>query len=71
MFLSEGAHRIGAQYPGRSGGLKTKDSKMTILEIKNFFGYTKLADFKADWEKLTDADKAQIKAGLSDGTFSY
>lgn len=44
---------------------------MTILEIKNFFGYTKLADFKADWEKLTDADKAQIKAGLSDGTFSY
>lgn len=44
---------------------------MTILEIKNFFGYTKLADFKADWEKLTEKDKTEIKAGLSDGTFNY
>lgn len=44
---------------------------MTILEIKNFFGYTKLTEFKADWEKLTDKDKAEIKAGLADGTYNY
>ena len=26
---------------------------------------------KADWEKLTDKDKAEIKAGLADGTYNY
>lgn len=44
---------------------------MTMLEIKNWFGYKTIKDFRADWEALTDQDKAQIKAGLSDGTFNY
>jgi hypothetical protein len=44
---------------------------VTIKDIKNFFGYETLAAFSADWKRLTDRDKEQIKAGLSDETFDY
>ncbi len=40
-------------------------------EIMDFFGYAKLADFSKDWKALPDEDKAQIRAGLIDGTYNY
>ena len=44
---------------------------LTIKDMKEFFGYTKLADFSADWKQLTDKDKAEIRQGLADGTYTY
>lgn len=46
-----------------AGGLKA---------VRDFFGM-KLADMKAEWTNggLTDQDKAQILAGLADGTLTY
>lgn len=46
-----------------AGGLKA---------VRDFFGL-KLADMKAEWTNggLTDQDKAEILAGLTDGTLTY
>ncbi|MFF0183470.1 hypothetical protein [Streptomyces sp. NPDC005244] len=46
-----------------AGGLKA---------VRDFFGF-KLADMKAEWTNggLTDQDKAQLLAGLTDGTLTY
>lgn len=44
---------------------------LTIKDMKEFFGYTKLADFSKDWKELTDDDKKQIRQGLADGTYNY
>lgn len=44
---------------------------LTIKDMKEFFGYTKLADFSKDWKELTDTDKVQIRQGLADGTYNY
>ena len=47
-----------------------------MLDVFNYFsenktnGY-KLAQFKADWAKLTDKDKLQLKIGIADGTLNY
>lgn len=30
-----------------------------------------MAPFRADWAKLTDADKTQLRQGLGDGTMTY
>lgn len=56
-------------------------TEMTLLEIKTFFEtsdktgkgrkFDSLKDFRAQWEQLSESDKAQLKAGLSDGTFNY
>lgn len=46
-----------------AGGLKA---------VRDFFGL-KLQEMKAEWTNgnLTDDDKAQILAGLTDGTLTY
>lgn len=49
----------------------TEQKTAAPKEIKEFFGYTKLADFSADWKQLTDKDKADIRNGIGDGTFTY
>lgn len=47
-----------------------------MLDVFNYFsenktnGY-KLASFKADWAKLTDKDKSDLKSGIQNGTFTY
>lgn len=51
-------------------------TEMTLLEIKTFFEsggkkFDSLKDFRAQWEQLSESDKAQLKAGLSDNTFNY
>jgi hypothetical protein len=47
------------------------ETTISVKDLKEFFGYVKLADFSVDWKKLTDQDKADIRKGLSDGTFNY
>jgi len=52
---------------------------MTIKQIMDYFNADldgsdprkTLKSFSAEWKQLTDADKAQIKQGLADGTFDY
>lgn len=42
-----------------------------LIQLKEFFGYAKLADFSADWKRLGDKDKTDIKSGFVDGTMTY
>jgi hypothetical protein len=44
---------------------------LQVKDLKEFFGYTKLADFSHDWKQLTEDDKVQIRTGISDGSFTY
>jgi hypothetical protein len=56
------------------GGIAMADA--TMLDVFNYMsdnksnGY-KLATFKNDWSNLTDQDKADLKAGIGDGTLTY
>lgn len=43
----------------------------TISQVKNFFGEDNTAKFAKEWRDLTDTDKAQIKAGIGDGSLTY
>lgn len=45
----------------------------TIKQVSDFFkkdGQT-LKEFSAEWRALPDADKAQIRAGIGDGSLTY
>jgi len=54
-------------------------TEVTIKQIMAYFNEglseddprNKPTRFASEWKALTDADKAQIKAGLSDGSMSY
>lgn len=47
-----------------------------MLDVYAYFsdnktnGY-KLAQFKKDWQALSDKDKDDLKKGVQDGTFNY
>ncbi len=41
-----------------------------MAAIAKFFGI-KLAQFRAEWADLSDQDKADLKAGMSDGSLTY
>jgi hypothetical protein len=48
---------------------------VTLRDIHLFFkgddaSFT-LKAFREQWEALTDSDKAQIKVGMGDGSFTY
>ncbi len=43
----------------------------TLNQIRAFFNIESAQKFTAEWQKLTDADKAQIRAGIGDGTYNY
>jgi hypothetical protein len=47
-------------------------AEATLKEVREFFGMS-LPEFRAEWTQggLTADDKAQIRAGLADGTLSY
>lgn len=47
------------------------EKKLSIKDMKEFFGYTKLTEFSADWKSLTEEDRAQIRGGILDGTYNY
>lgn len=46
-----------------------------MLKVFKFLsdGYPqyKMSQFRAEWAELSDESKAQIKAGVEDGTFNY
>lgn len=44
---------------------------ITLKDIKDFFGYKSLSDFSADWKQVSDADRAQIKTGIENESFTY
>lgn len=44
---------------------------MTLNDIRKYFGIENVAQFRAEWSALSDKDKAEIKAGLTDGTLTY
>ena len=41
-----------------------------VKELKEFFEMD-AATFMREWKNLTDEDKAQLKAGVGNGTFTY
>lgn len=43
----------------------------TLKEIVAYFGYKSLSEFKADWSKMTETDREQIKVGIGNGTETY
>jgi hypothetical protein len=43
----------------------------TLGQVKDFFGYPTLAAFSADWKQVSNEDRAQIRAGIGDGTLTY
>lgn len=45
-------------------------AEATLKDIREFFGMD-MPTFKREWLALTAQDKAQIKAGLSDGSLTY
>lgn len=44
--------------------------EITLKDIMAFFGMTS-QQMTREWKQLTDADKADIKAGLSNGSLTY
>lgn len=47
-----------------------------MLEVFRFFSDNKsnkynIAQFRADWLKLTDKDKEDLKSGIENGSFDY
>jgi hypothetical protein len=42
----------------------------TIKDIMAFFGMT-ASQFSREWKLMTDTDKIQLKAGLTDGSLTY
>lgn len=43
----------------------------TLKQVAEFFGYAQLSKFRDDWNNLSDTDRAQIKAGIGDGSLTY
>lgn len=51
----------------------TMNTKATLKQISEYFrlpGQT-LKEFTADWQKLSDEEKDQLKLGLGNGTLTY
>jgi hypothetical protein len=43
----------------------------TMVEVKDYFGYSKLSEFRSDWNNLSDKDKTELKSGIGNGTETY
>lgn len=41
-----------------------------LAQVRDFFGMSS-GDFAREWKQLSATDKAQIKAGVTDGSLSY
>ncbi len=44
---------------------------VTMVDVKNYFEIENIAKFRVEWAELTDQDKADLKQGIGDGTFTY
>jgi hypothetical protein len=49
------------------------DKVATILDVKKYFGYGtgEAAQFRQEWDALSDKDKADLKNGIGNGTLTY
>ena len=43
----------------------------TLNDIREFFGIENAATFRKEWMALSPESRAQIKAGIESGTFTY
>lgn len=43
----------------------------TLKQVKDFFGEENTAKFAAEWRQLSEQDKADLRAGIGNGTFTY
>ena len=41
-----------------------------MTDVMRYFDM-KAGEFRAEWSKMTETDKAQLKAGITDGTLTY
>lgn len=42
-----------------------------MLKVKDFFGYTNIAQFRKEWAALTEQDKTELRTGIENGTLTY
>jgi len=42
----------------------------TIKQVTDFFGM-KLAEFRDEWQQLSDDERQQIRQGIGDGSLTY
>lgn len=42
-----------------------------MLKVKEYFGFASAAAFRKEWQLLSDEDKKQLTAGVTDETLSY
>lgn len=42
----------------------------SVKDVMAYFGMP-VSQFKSEWSKLTDQDKANLKAGIGDGSLTY
>lgn len=47
------------------------DKAATLNDVRKFFEYESAADFRKEWMQLSESDRTEIKAGLTDGTLTY
>lgn len=43
----------------------------TLNDIRKFFGIDNIAQFRKEWNDLSDKDKAELKSGIQDDTYTY
>lgn len=43
----------------------------SIVQVKDFFGYDNIGEFRKQWNELTEQDKAQIREGIGNGSLTY
>lgn len=46
-------------------------SEATLKDIKDFFGYSSLSAFSADWKQMPEQDREQIRTGIGNGSLTY
>ncbi len=51
--------------------IRIEDEMATMVDVMRFFGYENAAQFRKDWAQLSDQDKADLKAGIADGSLTY
>lgn len=42
-----------------------------LVEVKNYFGYSSLREFKTDWERLDEDSRLQLRTGIGNGSLTY
>jgi hypothetical protein len=46
-------------------------TEANLNQVREFFGYPNLRAFADDWKVVPTEDRAQLRAGIGDGTLTY